>query len=569
MFDGPLKFSSWFAELRRRKVIRVAVAYLLVAWVLIQIAETTFEPLGLPEWTIKLVIVLAIMGFPLACSLAWAFDVTPEGIERTPSVGKTGTNPATLRAQKGSRLSDTPAQPSAVASAPEAGVLSESSVNDGVPAQSVAILPFADMSAERDQEYFCDGIAEEIINALSCVRGLHIASRTSSFQFKGQSSDVREIGKALGVGSVLEGSVRKAGERVRIAAQLINAGDGYHLFSKTFDRKLEDVFAIQTEIAQELVRALQISLSSGEAELLERGGTRNAEAYDLYLRGQALLRDGTDSTLVQASQKFRAAIDRDPMFAQAHAGLANALAIRGLWQLDITPEEYQQAYAASERALELEPRMPEAILARACLLSVQQRNDEASESFEQALRLNPTAYFANYMFARHLFSVGETERSLGYYQTAIRLAPEEYQPKTLYAGALEKLGREEAAREAGRVALEAIQLHLQTNADDGRALQLGAVHAARQGLPELAKQLAERAIRARSDEFATLYNLACAFSVMGDTEKALDLLEQATRHGRGNLAWMEQDPDLDPLRGDPRFEKVMDRLRGAGGPAGA
>ena len=243
---------------------------------------------------------------------------------------------------------------------------------------SVAILPFVDMSPGHDQEYFCDGIAEEIINSLCCIRDLRIASRTSSFQFKGRAADVREIGRALGVGAVLEGSVRKAGDRVRITAQLVSAADGYHLWSESYDRDSSDVFAIQTEIAQKLVGALRVSLSRQERELIQRRGTNNAEAYDLYLRGQAHLRDGTDTEMNPAIEFFREAIRRDERFAQAHAGIAHAQSLKGLWRVGMTPADFDEAFAASRRALELEPRMPEAYIARAMLLSLQGRDERGA-----------------------------------------------------------------------------------------------------------------------------------------------------------------------------------------------
>jgi TolB-like protein/Flp pilus assembly protein TadD len=543
MPDGPSRFQEWLAELQRRKVFRVAVAYVVAGWVLIQVADATFEPLGLPPWSMKLVIALVALGFPLACVLAWAYDLTPQGIERTEAAAPEVAPPAPVDAP---RVQPALAGP-AVAPAPSA--------------RSVAILPFSDISPERDQAYFCDGIAEEIINALCCVRGLQIASRTSSFQFKDRSVDVREIGRTLGVGAVLEGSVRKAGDRVRITAQLVNTADGYHLWSESFDRRLEDVFAIQTEIARELVAALRGSLTSGEKELLERGGTRNPEAYDVYLRGQHLLRDGTDLTLPQAAELFRAAIERDGEFAQAYAGLANALAIKGLWRLDMTPEEFEQAFAASRRALELEPRMPEAYVAQACLLSMQNQVEPANEAFEEALKLNPSSFHANYMYGRHSFAAGEFEKACRLYEQAARLAPEQYLPYCMLEGALEKLGRRDQSREAGRRAMLAIERHLQREPGDGRALHLGAVTAAKLGDAARARALSERALTARPDEFATAYNLACAFAILGDRERALELLDRATQRGRGNLAWIEQDPDLDSLRGDPRFETIVDRLR--------
>jgi TolB-like protein len=215
------KPQHWFAELKRRKVFRVAGAYLVVAWLLLQVADVSFGPMGLPEWTLTLVIALLVLGFPIACILAWAFDSTPAGIQRTRNL---------------------PEEPSGITEEP---LVPESAIATA-PAESVAILPFADMSPARDQEYFCDGLAEEIINALCVIRGLRVASRTSSFQFKGRAADVREIGRQLNVHSVLEGSVRKADDRVRITVQLLNADDGYHVWSQSYDRKLEDVFAVQT-----------------------------------------------------------------------------------------------------------------------------------------------------------------------------------------------------------------------------------------------------------------------------------------------------------------------------------
>ncbi len=550
MPDGRSRFQKWLAELQRRKVFRVAVAYVVAGWVLIQVADATFEPLGLPGWSMKLVIALVALGFPLACVLAWAYDLTPQGIERTEAAAPE-VAPAPL--VDAPRVGPAPPEP-AVVPAPSA--------------RSVAILPFSDMSPERDQAYFCDGIAEEIINALCCVRGLQIASRTSSFQFKDRSVDVREIGRTLGVGAVLEGSVRKAGDRVRITAQLVNTADGYHLWSESFDRRLEDVFAIQTEIARELVAALRGSLTSGEKELLERGGTRNPEAYDVYLRGQHLLRDGTDLTLPQAAELFREAIERDGEFAQAYAGLANALAIKGLWRLDMTPEEFEQAFAASRRALELEPRMPEAYVAQACLLSMQNQVEPANEAFEEALKLNPSSFHANYMYGRHSFAAGEFEKARRLYEQAARLSPEQYLPYCMLEGALEKLGRLDESLEAGRRAMLAIERHLQREPGDGRALHLGAVTAAKLGDAARARALSERALAARPDEFATAYNLACAFTILGDRERALELLDRATQRGRGNLAWIEQDPDLDSLRGDPQFEAIVDRLRAGSGKGG-
>ena len=543
MFGRASVLREWLAELRRRKVFRVAAVYLVAAWLVIQVADVVFEPMGLPAWSLRLVIVLAALGFPAACAIAWAFDVTPRGIERTPPARGTA--------------SGTP-MPEAADAAP---AVAPQAATPAAPVDSVAILAFADLSPARDHEYFCDGIAEEIINALCCVRGLRVASRTSSFQFKGRAADVREIGRALGVRAVLEGSVRKAGDRVRITAQLVNTADGYHLWSESFDRRLEDVFAIQTEIAQQLVRTLRLSLSPQETRLLERGGTRNPEAYDLYLRGQALLRDGSDTALPQAAQLFARAIEADPQFAQAHAGLANALAYSGIWGLDVDATRVEQALAASRRALELEPRMPEAYVAKGNLLFLRRRAEEAFAAFEEAIRLSPASYEAHYFYARDLFSAGRAEQAVACYQTAERLRPEEYQPPCMLAGALWSLGRTAEANEAALRALRAIDARLAAEPDDSRALHLGAVLAARLGDRARAVAHARRALELRPEEFATAYNVACAYAVLGLREEALDSLDRAVRTGRGDLGWIEHDPDFDGLRAEPRFAGIVDRLR--------
>jgi adenylate cyclase len=537
MDSGP-KLPGWVAELGRRKVFRVAAVYLVVAWVVVQVADAVFEPMGLPQWSLRLVIVLAGLGFPVACALAWAFDVTPRGIERTPA-----------------------AAPEAAAGT--APVARERTAAPADVADSVAILPFSDMSPERDQEYFCDGIAEEIINSLCCVRGLHVASRTSSFQFKGRAADVREIGQVLGTSAVLEGSVRKAGSRVRITAQLVSTKDGYHLWSKSYDRELSDVFAIQTEIAREMVGALRVSLGPGERELIQRRGTSNAEAYDLYLRGQAQLREGSDTATVLAAQYFRRAIARDERFAQAHAGLANALALKGLWRIAMTSEDFDEAFAAGRRALELEPRMPEAYLAQAMLESLRGRVKEANESFEEAIGLNPVFFDAYYSYARHAFQSGDFERSLELFEKASELRPDDYLPLCMQEGPLLRLGLVERHRETAERAWQAVERHLAMDPNDGRALQLGTVQAARLGYRERARDLAQRVLALRPDAFATYYNVACAYSVIGDSDAAFAMLDKALEHGQGNLEWIGHDPDFDSIRGDPRFAAFVERISGA------
>jgi len=541
----------WFEELRRRKVFRVAAGYVVIAWLLIQVADVTFEPMGLPGWALKLVIILLLLGFPLACVLAWAYDVTPRGVERTV---KEGAGAEEVAAAATSTVIDAPSA-QAVGAPPSAA-----------PAQSVAILPFVNMSPDKDQDYFCDGIAEEIINALCCVRGLRVASRTSSFRFKGGSGDVQEIGRQLAVGSVLEGSVRKSGERIRINAQLLNAADGYNLWSESYDRLLDDAFAIQTDIARRLVEALQVTLRPGEDKLLERGGTRNAKAYDLYLRGLQQLHLYDDGN--EAAAQFRLALAEDAGFPQAHAGLASALALQA-HSSDSPTELFREGFAATRRALELEPWMPEAYLARAQLHSQQGDAEAAERDFQEAARLNPRSYFTYYAWGRHYLSTLQPERAVEQFRQAARCAPEEYTPLGMLSFALQKLGRREEENAVRVEALRLIERHLLSFPTDEAALGRAAIMAAWLGQKSRALEFAERTEKASPGAYVGLYNAACACAILGERDRALDLLDRAVRNGRGALTWTENDEDLASLRGDPRFTAIIERIRAAGKPSTA
>jgi adenylate cyclase len=551
MTDTNATLARWFAELRRRKVVRVAIVYLVIAWLLIQVADATFEPIGLPAWANLLVIVLAALGFPLACGLAWAFDVTPRGIERTSEAEAPQRESAA-----------TPAGPALRAApwlAPQPAVAAATS-SPGQANPSVAILPFADMSAARDQEYFCDGIAEEIINALCCVRGLQVASRTSSFQFKGRSADVREIGRSLGVAAVLEGSVRRSAERARITAQLVSTDNGFHLWSESFDRKLEDVFATQSEIARNIVRALRSSLTKEEAALIERGGTRDPQAYEYYLRARQLHNEHSDTTIRQAIELYRRAAQADPEFAKAHAGLAMALGSAIFWRMGVPAGAMDEAMRAAKRAEELAPDLPEAWLAQGNLYSASLQPAEADRAFEKALQANPDSFEVLHVYARHAFSAGQTTKSVELFERAQRVEPEDYQIAALLAGAVRKLGDEQRTRSADRAAVALLERRIELYPDDTRALHLAAGVYAKLGQRERAITVAERALALRPREFATLYNVACAYAQLGEKDRALAILEGFSEIGQGSFDWIREDPDFLSLHGDPRFERVVARL---------
>src|SRR5881397_1157619 len=275
---NPRKF---FAELKRRNVYKVAIAYAIVAWLLMQVATQVFPFLEIPNWAIRLVIMLIVIGFPIALLIAWAFELTPEGIKRTESADELPTKAPRNRAW----LYVIVISGAISASLFFFGRYTATSKQSGsaeVPVKSIAVLPFVDLSQAKDQEYFCDGISEEILDALAKVEGLRVVARTSSFSFKGKNADVGEIAQKLNVQNVLEGSLRREGNRIRISAQLVNARDGFHIWSDTFERELQGVFAVQDEITRAIVDALKIKLAVASPPVR---GQQDTEAHDLYLQG--------------------------------------------------------------------------------------------------------------------------------------------------------------------------------------------------------------------------------------------------------------------------------------------
>ena len=310
----------------------------------------------------------------------------------------------------------------------------------GTP-RSIAVLPFADMSPQKDQDYFCEGIAEEIINALTKIDALRVASRSSAFAFKGRNEDIRRVGEQLSVLTVLEGSVRKAGERIRITAQLINVADGYHLWSERYDRDLEDVFAVQDEISDNIVRALRIVLSEDEKRALEKPRADNVEAYEYYLRGRQFFHQFREKGLQFARRMFARAIEIDPNYARAHAGIADCSSmLYHYW--DASEANLNQAESASRRALELAPDLAEAHAARGLALSLSKRYPEAEVELGSAIRLDPKLFEGHYYLGLALFQEGKYEEAAAAFDKASAVRPEDYQAPALRALSLAGLGRE-------------------------------------------------------------------------------------------------------------------------------
>lgn len=429
----------------------------------------------------------------------------------------------------------------------------------GVP--SVAVLAFADMSAEKDQDYFCEGIAEELINGLGRIENLRVASRTSSFQFKGTALDVREIGHKLEVSTILEGSVRKAGNRLRITAQLVNVADGYRLWSDRFDRDMKDIFAIQDEIAESIIAALELKLSPKQRRALQNVATRDVEAYDFYLRGRKFFYQMNQKSFQFARQMYTKAIEIDPTYALAYAGLADCSSF--IYQYaHASQENLEAAQAAAARALELDPDLPDAYASRGLALSLGGDYEEAERQFDEAQRLNPRLYEALYFRGRNALSQGHLEKARDLFMKASEVRPDDFEAATFLQAAL--LGLDAPAEEIESVtrgALQKIEAHVALNPDDARALYLGGAMLLSLGSRERALEWARRALAIDPGDPLILYNVACVFSQAGEVEQALRMLERAVESGFGHRQWIEHDTDLDRVRSSPRFAELLERLK--------
>ncbi len=425
--------------------------------------------------------------------------------------------------------------------------------------KSIAVLPFVNMSADPENEYFTDGIAEEIINALTKVQALRVASRTSAFAFKGKSEDIGEIGRKLKVATVLEGSVRKAGNKLRVTAQLVNVADGYHLWSERYDRQLEDVFAIQDEIAENIVRALRVVLSEEEKRAIEQAPTSDIEAYDYYLRGRQFFHQFRRTSIQFARRMFERAMEADPRYARAYAGAADCCSFLYMYW-DASKANLEGADSYSSKALELAPELAEAHASRGFAVSLSRRYDEARREFETAIRLNPKLYEAHYLYARACVQEGRLEDAVQHYEEASRVRPEDYQALLLMQTGLKGLGRPAEAQAALRRGLQVAEKHLELNPDDARALYLGAGALVQLGERERGLEWARRAFNIDPEDSGVLYNVACVYALVGQTDDAIGCLENAVQNGFGHREWLENDTDLNALRGDPRFEALRRKL---------
>ncbi len=423
--------------------------------------------------------------------------------------------------------------------------------------RSIAVLPFTNMSGDPETDYFAEGIAEEITTALARLPELRVAARTSAFAFKGTRLDVREVGRRLGVGVVLEGSVRRAGKQLRVTAQLIDVADGYHRWSERYDRELEDVFAIEDDIARSIVGALEVLLADRGDRAMVHPATPHVNAYDFYLRGRQYFRLNRKKSLQYARQMFEQAVAIDPGYALAWCGIADSCSLLHMYYPGLAGD-LETADHASARALELAPHLAEAQSSRGFALYQLGRVPEAVERFQQAIRLDPLLFEARYFYGRALFQQGLLKDAARMFEEAARVR-DDYQARFFAAQSLQASGNAGEAEAAYRRAYDTGRHHLELNPDDPRAATMCAVSACRLGRKEEGLEWAQRALAADPEDAGVCYNVACLYALEGEPDRAIDCLEDAFKVGFANPDWVDKDPDLDSLRALPRFQALLAR----------
>ena len=424
---------------------------------------------------------------------------------------------------------------------------------------SIAVLPFNNMSGDPEQEYFSDGITEDIITDLSKVSGLFVVARNTAFTYKGKPVKVQQVGQELGVAFILEGSVRKAASRVRVTGQLISSKDGGHVWADRFDRDLTDIFAIQDEITHAIVEELKVKLLPQEKKSIGQDPTDNVEAYTYYLRGRQFLHRHSKSYYQLARRMFAKAVELDPLYARAYSGIADCDSFLFLhYNVDVAIDSI---LATSAKALALEDGLAEAHASRGLALSLGQRYEEAMAEFERAIALDPNSFEAHYFYARACFAQGKLERAAALFERAAEIKPDDYQSVILLIQIYRSLRRDREKEDAARRGIERAERELNVHPENPRPAYLGAAALLALGEMDRSKEWLSRALAIDPDDILTQYNVAGIYSLLGEIEPAFDLLERLLPHANHETkTWIKHDSDFDPLRSHPRYQKVLELI---------
>jgi adenylate cyclase len=422
--------------------------------------------------------------------------------------------------------------------------------------KSVAVLYFENLSGNCDDEYFRDGMTEDVITELEKIRELRLVPRTSMLAFRDKPAPITQVGDQLCADFVMEGSIRRAGDRLRITARLAETASGHSVWAERYDRRMEDVFAIQDEIAQSIALALRVVLTDKEKSEIEKVPTSNIQAYDYYLRGRKFLYQLRSPSLEFARQMFARAIVIDPNYARAYAGVADCSSFLYMW-FEATEDNLREALSASRRAVELDAESPVTHASLGLALFLSNDYEAARQEFETALGLCTELFEAYFYYGRSCFAQGQYEKAAELFLNASEARPVDYQALSLRALCFRALNRETEARQAYRQCLQKIENHLQLNPDDVRAVYMKSGSLAGLGENVLALEWSNRALSMDPEEPSVLYNVACNYSLLNEIDKALNCIEKAFDKGFGHKEWMERDPDFASIKNHPRFKALM------------
>ncbi len=424
---------------------------------------------------------------------------------------------------------------------------------------SIVVLPFINMSGDPEQEYFSDGITEDIITDLSKVSDLFVVARNTAFTYRGKPVKVQEVAKDLGVSFVLEGSVRKAGARVRVTGQLIHGKHGGHVWADRYDRDLTDIFAIQDEITHAIVEQLKVKLLPQEKKSIGQTQTGSVEAYTFYLRGRQFLHRHSKTYYQLARRMFAQAVELDPLYARAYAGIADCDSFLFLhYHVDVGIDSI---LAMSAKALALENGLAEAHASRGLALSLGERYGEAMAEFEYAIALNPNLFEAYYFYARACFAQGKLDQAAALFERAAEIKPDDYQSLILLIQIYRSLRRDREKESAARRGIERAERELNAHPENPRSAYLGAAALLAIGETDRSREWLSRALAIDPDDILTQYNVACVYSLLGEIEPAFNLLERLLPHANHETkAWIKHDSDFDALRSHPRYQKVLELI---------
>jgi len=580
---------GFFGELKRRNVYKVAVAYAVVGWVIAQIATQIFPFLEIPNWIVRLVIILIAIGFPIALVIAWAFEITPQGIERTEVADTMPVAPGQKKhawmyiAIVGAVLSI------GLFFLGRYGFRNATSSSSELPGKSIAVLPFDNLSRDPDNAYFAEGVQDEILTRLAKVADLKVISRTSTQRFKSAPSDLREIAKQLGVMHIVEGSVQKANDQVRVNVQLINAMTDAHLWADTYDRKLTDIFSVESEIAKTIADTLQAKLTGSEKQMMAAHPTTDTAAYELYHKGRSLWEKRSGDNIPKATAFFEQAIARDPNYALAYAGLAQAYILVPFYTGADRFDAYAKAKDAAIKALRLDSNLAEAHAALGKVLFFSEIDlAGAMREYKRAIELAPNDATAHHWFGNDtLAALGQFEEAIAEGKHSVELDPLSIVINVDLGETFYYARRYDEAARQMRKALEIDPTSFYAHYNLGIVLQLtgdlpGAIaeyeKAKQLGDNPLVSALCASAKALAGDKNAALrmlsdfdelsrhrevvgYCRALLYLSLNNKDEAVRWLEQGLKERDGsNICWIKVDPLLDSLHGDPRFEALVQKV---------